>query len=235
MLDVTDLNSGYGNLQILWDVSFQVEDGEVVALIGPNGAGKTTVLKNIMGLVEPWRGTVKFLSKDIRGRSTYELARTGIAFATEDRNLFTAMSVLDNLLLGAYCIRDKKKVKKSLEHVFTLFPRLEERKKQYAATMSGGERTILAIARGLMSSPRMLLLDEPSLGLDPQNTEIVFESITKLRKENVTVLLVEQNVNTTLTLADRAYVLEQGRVVMNGFSKDLLNNKHVQEAYLGIT
>lgn len=234
MLEISDLNAGYGYLQVLWNVSFKVEQGQVVALIGPNGAGKTTTLKSILGIVKPWGGKINFLGQDITGIPTHKLAKLGLAFVTEERNLFSAMTVMENLLMGAYTIRDRREINRNLEYVFSLFPRLAERKKQYAATMSGGERQMLAIARALMSNPKMLLLDEPSMGLSPQNVLVVFEAIRKLKSENVTVLIVEQNVNTTLQMSDRAYVLEQGRIVMEGKSQDMLNNDHVKNAYLGV-
>lgn len=234
MLEINNLDAGYSYLQVLWDVSFKVNEGEVVALIGPNGAGKTTTLKSILGIVRPWKGKISFLGQDITGLPTHRLAKLGLAFVTEERNLFSGMTVMENLLMGAYTIRNKKEVNRTLEYVFTLFPRLAERKKQYAATMSGGERQMLAIARALMSNPKMLLLDEPSMGLSPQNVLAVFEAIMKLRSESVTVLIVEQNVNTTLKMADRAYVLEQGRIVIEGKCEDMLNNDHVKNTYLGV-
>lgn len=234
MLEISHLQAGYSYLQVLWDVSLKIGEGEVVALIGPNGAGKTTTLKSIMGIIKPWKGTVKFLDKDITGLPTHQLTKLGLSFVTEHRNLFPAMTVYDNLLMGAYSINDKKEIADNLDYIFNLFPRLAERKKQYAATMSGGERQMLAIARGLMSKPKMLLLDEPSMGLAPQNVVAVFETIMKLRSESVTVLIVEQNVNTTLKIADRAYVLEQGRIVMEGKSSDLLRDDHVKNMYLGV-
>jgi len=234
LLEINNLDAGYSYLQVLWDVSFKVNEGEVVALIGPNGAGKTTTLKSILGIVRPWKGKISFLGQDITGLPTHRLAKLGLAFVTEERNLFSGMTVMENLLMGAYTIRNKKEVNRTLEYVFTLFPRLAERKKQYAATMSGGERQMLAIARALMSNPKMLLLDEPSMGLSPQNVLAVFEAIMKLRSESVTVLIVEQNVNTTLKMADRAYVLEQGRIVIEGKCEDMLNNDHVKNTYLGV-
>lgn len=234
MLEVSNIEAGYGQLQVLWDVSLKVSEGEVVALLGSNGAGKTTTLKSIMNLVQVRKGSIKFLGQEITGLPIHHLTKMGLAFVPEERNLFQAMTVLENLLLGAYTIRDRKTIEQTLEYVFTLFPRLAERKNQYAGTMSGGERQMLAIARGLMSNPKMLLLDEPSMGLAPKNVVLVFETIMKLRSEMVTVLIVEQNVNTTLKVADRAYVMEQGRVVMEGLSSELASNEHVKKTYLGI-
>ncbi len=234
MLEVNNLETGYSYLQVLWNVSLKVEQSEVVALIGPNGAGKTTILRSIMGIVKPWKGSVKFLGQDITGRQTHELAKMGLAFVTEDRNLFSGMTVMENLLMGGFTIRSKEKFNKTLDYVLSLFPRLEERKKQYAATMSGGERQMLAIARALMLSPKLLILDEPSMGLSPQNVDIVFDAILKLKSENVTVMLVEQNVNRTLEIADRAYVLENGSIAMEGKGEDMLNDEHIKNMYLGV-
>lgn len=234
MLEVNSLCSGYGQLKILWDASVNVSGGEFVALVGPNGAGKTTLLKTIAGLLPPRSGTIKFLGKDIAGLPTQQITRMGLSFVPEDGRLFTAMSVLENLLLGAYTVRDKRRVKSNLENVFSLFPRLDERKKQLAGTLSGGERKMLAIARGLMSNPSLLLVDEPSLGLAPKLVLSVFDALTRLRQEGVTILLVEQNVNSTLHITDRAYVLEQGRVVLEGESRNLMENDYVKKSYLGV-
>lgn len=234
MLEVNNLDAGYSYLQVLWDVSLKVDQGEVVALIGPNGAGKTTTLRSIMGIIKPWKGDVSFLGQDITDHQTHELAKMGLAFVTEDRNLFSGMTVMENLQMGGFTIRNKEEFRKTFEYVFTLFPRLEERKKQYAATMSGGERQMLAIARALMLSPKLLILDEPSMGLSPKNADIVFDAILKLKSENVTVMLVEQNVNTTLEIADRAYVLENGVIVMEGKGKEMLDNEHIKNMYLGV-
>lgn len=234
MLEVNNLDAGYSYLQVLWGVSLKVDQGEVVALIGPNGAGKTTTLRSIMGIVKPWKGGVSFLGQDITGHQTHELAKMGLAFVTEDRNLFSGMTVMENLLMGGFTIRNKNEFRKTLDYVFSLFPRLEERKSQYAATMSGGERQMLAIARALMLNPKLLILDEPSMGLSPQNVDIVFDAVLKLKSENVTVMLVEQNVNTTLEIADRAYVLENGAIVMEGKGKEMLNNEHIKNMYLGV-
>lgn len=234
MFEIKDLEVSYGYLQVVWGVSLKINEGEVVAILGPNGAGKTTTLKTVMGLVSPQKGSVNFLNNNITCMPTHLLTPLGLAFVPEERNLFTAMTVLENLILGAYIIKDKKKINQTLEYVFNLFPRLAERKKQLAGTMSGGERQMLAIARGLMSNPKMLILDEPSMGLSPKNSLIVFETIMKLQAEKVTVLIVEQNVNTTLIVANRAYVMEQGKIVMEGASQDLANNEHVKKMYLGI-
>lgn len=234
MLAVSNLSSGYGHLQVLWDVSPKVSEGEFVALLGPNGAGKTTLLRTVAGLIHPWTGEVKFMGKQIGDLPAHQITRMGLSFITEDLNLFTGMSVRENLLLGAYTRQDKKKVKDSLDYVLDLFPVLAERQNQLAGTLSGGERKMLALGRGLMSDPRLLLVDEPSLGLAPKLVLSVFEALQELNRRGVTILLVEQNIGMSLRIADRGYVLEQGRIVLEGTNADLLENKHVKEAYLGI-
>ena len=235
MLQIKNLNAGYGFLQVLWDVCLQVEKGEFVALVGPNGAGKTTTLRAISGLVAPTSGEVILNGQSIGGLEANKIsAEMGVSFISESLNLFTGMSVQENLLLGAYIIRDKRKQQENLEFVYTLFPRLKERRNQLAGTLSGGERKMLAIGRGMMSDPEIILVDEPSLGLAPKLTMAVFQALGTLREKGVTVLLVEQNVSTTLKITDRAYVLEQGRIVMEGESKGLLQNDHIKAAYLGL-
>jgi len=234
LLEVSNLSSGYGHLQVLWDVSPRVSEGEFVALLGPNGAGKTTLLRTIAGLIQPWTGEVKFMGKQIGDLPAHQITRMGLSFITEDLNLFTGMSVRENLLLGAYTRRDKEKVKDSLDYVLDLFPVLAERQNQLAGTLSGGERKMLALGRGLMSDPCLLLVDEPSLGLAPKLVLLVFEALQELNRRGVTILLVEQNIGMSLRIADRGYVLEQGRIVLEGTNADMLENKHVKEAYLGI-
>ncbi len=234
MLELKNLNSGYDFLQVLWDVSLQVGQGEFVALVGPNGAGKSTTLRTVAGLLTPKGGEVLFKGKSINKLKPHEISRLGISYVSEQLNLFTDMTVEENLLLGAYAVRDLEKQQKTLNFVYELFPRLAERKKQLAGTMSGGERKMLAIARGMMSEPELMLVDEPSLGLQPNLVTDVFRSLTLLSDQGVTILLVEQNVNATLEITDRAYILEQGRVVMEGPSKSVKENEHVRNAYLGI-
>lgn len=234
MIEVRGLDSGYGFLQVLWDVSLNVSEGEFVALLGPNGAGKTTTLKTIAGLLTLKAGEIRFQGKPIGNLPAHQISRIGISFVSESLNLFTGMSVRENLLLGAYTVRDRRKQLDSLDFVFHLFPRLKERANQLAGTLSGGERKMLAIARGMMSDPVLLLVDEPSLGLAPKLVLDVFDALKALRERGVTILLVEQNVNTTLHITDRAYVLEQGRIVLEGKSADLLENEHVRKAYLGL-
>jgi branched-chain amino acid transport system ATP-binding protein len=234
MLNLKNLDSGYDFLQVLWDVNLTVENGEFVALIGPNGAGKSTTLRTVAGLVKPMAGDITFNGESIAGTSAHLISRMGISYVSEALNLFTDMSVRENLLLGAYAVKEKETQLETLEYVFELFPRLEERKKQLAGTMSGGERKMLAIARGIMSNPTLMLVDEPSLGLQPNLVYDVFDALLTLRDEGVTILLVEQNVNATLDITDRAYILEQGKIVMEGPSHDMKSNQHVRNAYLGI-
>lgn len=234
MLQLTGVEAGYDLLQVLWGVDLKVEEGEFVALLGPNGAGKTTTLRTIAGFVPPMRGSVTFRGQSLNGVAPNKVSTIGIGYVSESLNLFPAMSVYENLLVGAYSVRDKAKIAATMDLVFELFPRLHERRNQLAGTLSGGERKMLAIGRGLMPSPSLLLVDEPSLGLAPMATLAAFEALKQLSTRGVTILLVEQNVNTTLRLVDRAYVLEQGQVVLEGTGAELLGNTHVQEAYLGI-
>ena len=234
MLQVKNLDTSYGFLQILWDVSLHVAEGEFVGLIGPNGAGKTTTLRSIAGLLAPKSGEITFRDQSIGGMPAYKISRMGISYVSEDLNLFTAMSVRENLLLGAYAVKDKQKQLDELDFVYSLFPRLKERENQLAGTMSGGERKMLAIARGMMSAPQLMLVDEPSLGLAPHLVTDVFHSLQTLQKTGVTVLLVEQRVNVTLEISDRAYVMEHGRIVLEGPASQLKANEHVRAAYLGV-
>jgi branched-chain amino acid transport system ATP-binding protein len=234
LLEIMNVDAGYGFLQVLWDVSLHVEEGEFVALVGPNGAGKTTTLRTIAGLVDPTAGEIVFQGERLNDVPAHELCRRGISYISETLNLFTQMTVQENLLLGAFIIDDRAVQQETLAFVYELFPRLEERQGQLAGTLSGGERKMLAIGRGIMSNPKLLLVDEPSLGLAPNLTVDVFNALETLRQTGVTILLVEQNVNTTLKITDRGYVLEQGSIVLEGDSKELLANQHVKEAYLGI-
>ena len=234
MLEVKNLDAGYGFLQVLWDINIEVEEGEFVALVGPNGAGKSTLLKSIAGLVKPKQGAITFNGKPITGMPAHLISQMGVSFVSESLNLFTAMSIYENLLLGAYTIEDKKQQEANASFVFDLFPRLEARRNQLAGTLSGGERKMLAIGRGIMSNPSLLLVDEPSLGLAPKLTLDVFHALEELRQQGVTILLVEQNVNTTLRITDRGYVLEQGQIILRGPSNELLQNEHVRKAFLGV-
>lgn len=235
MLKVENINVAYGELQVLWDVSLEVSQGEIVAIIGSNGAGKTTLLRTIGGLLKPKNGKINFLNKDITNLEAYKRAALGIAHVMEGRRLFPYLTVEDNLKMGAYLPEAWKKRSESFEIVYNLFPILKKRRKQLAGTLSGGEQQMLAIGRALMLRPKMLLLDEPSLGLAPKISLLIFDIVKKINEtENVTILLVEQNVYHSLALSTRAYVIENGRIVMEGTSDEILNNPHVKKAYLGM-
>lgn len=234
MLEIKNIDVFYGDLQVIWDLSMYVNDGEIVALIGANGAGKSTTLKTISGLLTPKKGDIIFNGELINKIPAYELIKKGIAHVPEARRLFTEMTVEENLEIGALKGEAKRDREKNKKMVFELFPRLFERKKQLAGTLSGGEQQMLAIGRGLMSKPKLMMFDEPSLGLAPILVKEVFRVIKSLRETGITVLIVEQNVKQTLAIADRAYVIENGRIVLTGLGQELLNNPHVQTAYLGI-
>jgi branched-chain amino acid transport system ATP-binding protein len=234
MLRIEKLNVSYNKVQVLWDVSFNVTVGEVVTLLGSNGAGKSTTVKTIQGLLQPRSGSIKLLDARIDGLPAYKIVKEGIALVPEGREIFPKMSVSENLILGAYVPRARDLLNDTLEWVFKLFPKLDERKKQLAGTMSGGEQQMLAIARALMSKPKLLMLDEPSLGLAPIIVLQIFEIIKKLKEKGVTVLLVEQNIHHALEISDRGYILEKGRIILEGEGSDLLNNHYVREAYLGM-
>jgi branched-chain amino acid transport system ATP-binding protein len=234
VLEVRNIDTYYGDVQVLWDVSFDVKQGEVVALIGANGAGKSTTLKTVSGLLTPRRGSLSFLGEDLSAVEAYHRIDRGMALCPEARRLFVEMTVEENLDMGSLRGEAKRKREQTKEMVFTLFPRLSERRKQLAGTLSGGEQQMVAIGRGLMSLPKLLMFDEPSLGLAPILVREIFDVIRKIRQEGATVLIVEQNVKQTLAIADRAYVLEHGKVSMQGAGKDLLNDPHVKAAYLGL-
>jgi len=234
VLEVKGLQSGYGGLQILWDVGLEMAEGEFVVLLGPNGAGKTTTLRTISGLLKPMAGEITFLGKTIQGMPANDISKLGISFITEDLNLFPLMTVKDNLLVGAYAVKDKQVIKKSLEYALGLFPRLEERVNQLAGTLSGGERKMLAVARGLMANPRLILVDEPSLGLSPLMTKATFDALETLNKDGTTILLVEQFLGKALEIASRGYILEHGRIVMQAPTVELVENERVKEVYLGM-
>jgi branched-chain amino acid transport system ATP-binding protein len=234
LLELKNVDASYGFLQVLWDVSLTVEEGEFIGLIGPNGAGKTTTMRTIAGLLTPLDGDVLFKGRRMNDVPPHQTTRTGISYISEDLNLFVDMSVRENLLMGAYIVDDRDQQLETLDFVYELFPRLKERESQLAGTMSGGERKMLAIARGMMSNPELLLVDEPSLGLAPHLVTDVFNSLQTLQEAGVTLMLVEQRVNATLEITDRAYVMEQGRIAMEGLSSELITNKHVKNAYLGI-
>ena len=232
MLKLDAINAYYGDLQALWGISLQVNDGELVALVGPNGAGKTTTLRVITGLLKPASGSVHLDDYHLGKESAHKIVELGISQVPEGGKIFTGMSVLENLELGAFVARARKVKDESLKWVFGIFPRLEERKDQRAGTLSGGERQMLAIGRALMSKPRLLMLDEPSFGLAPIMVEQMFEMIAEINRQGVTVLLVEQNVRAALELAHRAYVIENGRIVGQGTGEALLSFESVRSAYL---
>jgi branched-chain amino acid transport system ATP-binding protein len=234
MLNLTSVSAGYGELQILYDVSITVERGEVVALVGANGAGKSTLIKTIMGLLPISSGEIEFEKVSIKRVKPHNIIKYGISLVPEGRRLFPFMTVLENLELGAYIESSRKKIKSNLEWVLGIFPKLRERRKQLAGTFSGGEQQMLTIGRALMSRPKFIILDEPSLGLAPVIVNEVFDTINLLLREGVTIFLVEQNVRRCLEIANRAYVLEHGRVVMSGNSSELIENEEVKKAYLGI-
>jgi branched-chain amino acid transport system ATP-binding protein len=234
MLEVSNLDVFYGKSQALRDVSLKVSEKEIVALVGANGAGKTTLLNTISGLVRPASGSVEFLGKRIDRLAPYKIMNLGICQIPEGRKLFSDMTVGDNLEMGAYSSAAWKRRKETLERVYQIFPVLKERQKQSAKKLSGGERQMVAIGRGLMSNPRLCMLDEPSYGLAPKLFSEVLEVIKHLREQGITIFLVEQNVRQTLETADRAYVIENGRIVLEGKGKDLLKNEQVKTAYLGV-
>ncbi len=234
MLQVKNIDVFYGDLQVIWDLSFEVKQGEIVALVGANGAGKSTTLRAISGLVPLTKGEICFNGEVISKLNPYNLIERGLVHVPEARRLFTEMTVEENLDIGALKGEAKRLRKQNKEHIFELFPRLSERRRQQSGTLSGGEQQMLAIGRGLMAMPKLMMLDEPSLGLAPILVKEVFRVITQVRSEGMTVLIVEQNVNQTLAIADRAYVLENGKVTMQGRASDLANNEHVKAAYLGV-
>ena len=236
LLEIKNIETYYDLIYAIRGTSLTVDEGTITAILGTNGAGKSTILKTVMGLIEdqPDKGTIEFKGRRIDRMDTEKIVRLGISYVPEGREVFEELSVKENLLMGAYAVKEKETQLETLEYIFELFPRLEERKKQLAGTMSGGERKMLAIARGMMSNPTLMLVDEPSLGLQPNLTYDVFSALLELRKKGVTILLVEQNVNATLDITDRAYILEQGKIVMSGPSREMKANEHVQNAYLGI-
>jgi branched-chain amino acid transport system ATP-binding protein len=234
MLRVEHVDAGYGDIQVLWDVSFHVAENEFVVLVGANGAGKSTMMRTISSLVPLSRGQIHFNGQRLDTVPPYRIVHHGIAHVPEARQLFPEMSVIENLELGSLTPEAKACRKETLEWVLDLFPRLRERRKQMAGTMSGGEQQMCAIARGLMSKPKMIMFDEPSLGLSPLLTQEIFHLASKIHEQGITILMVEQNVKQTLAICDRAYVLENGRIVLEGKGKELLENEQVKQAFLGI-
>ncbi len=234
MLEVEDISAAYGMVQILRNVNFKVDEKEIVSIIGPNGAGKTTLVKTIMGFLKPQTGCIRFSGENIEKTSTNEIVTKGLTMIPEGREIFPRMSVLENLMLGAYTIKDKEQVKQTKEKVYGIFPVLKKKEKALAQTLSGGEQQMLVICRSLMSNPKMLILDEPSLGLAPIIVEKVLDTVRTINDEGVTVLLVEQNIHDSLNVADRGYVLEEGKIILEGKSRELLSNSHIKEVYLGL-
>jgi branched-chain amino acid transport system ATP-binding protein len=234
MLEIENVSAAYGMVQILRNVSFKVEQGEIVSIIGPNGAGKTTLAKTIMGFLKPQNGTIKFKGENIEKLATHDIVKKGLTMIPEGREIFPRMTVEENLHLGAYSVKDKAKVKETQEKVLQIFPVLKKKEKALAQTLSGGEQQMLVICRSLMSNPQMLILDEPSLGLAPIIVEKVLDTVRAINEEGVTVLLVEQNIHDSLNVANRGYVLEEGKIVLEGKSRELLSNSHIKEVYLGL-
>jgi branched-chain amino acid transport system ATP-binding protein len=233
MLEVHDIEVYYGMIQAIKGLSFEVNEGEVISLIGANGAGKTTILHTITGLLQAKKGNIIFEGKDITKTPAHKIVSMGMAHVPEGRRVFAELSVLENIKMGAYTRKDKNEIQESIEMVYKRFPRLEERKNQLAGTLSGGEQQMLAMGRALMSKPRIILMDEPSMGLSPIFVNEIFDIIREVSEAGTTVLLVEQNAKKALSIADRAYVLETGKIVKTGKASDLLNDESIKKAYLG--
>ena len=234
MLEIRDLSFAYGDLQVLWGVDLKVEQGEIVSVVGANGAGKSTLLKNISRTVRGRAATLQFDGQDLRDLPAHDVVELGVVQVPEARRIFPDMTVLENLRLGSYSRRSRADRKRNLERVFSLFPRLSERQEQLGGTMSGGEQQMLAIARGLMANPRLLLLDEPSIGLAPLLVTNIFETIAEINRQGTTIVLLEQNVYQSLRISNRGYVVELGRIVLHGTGSELVENDHVKKAFLGI-
>ncbi|OGO27907.1 MAG: branched-chain amino acid ABC transporter ATP-binding protein [Chloroflexi bacterium RBG_16_54_18] len=234
ILEIRNVSSGYGEVQILWDASLQLEEGKLTSLVGGNGVGKTTLLRTIMGLVRPWTGSIWFEGLDVSNAQPHRKADMGLVLVPEGRQLFTDMTISENLEMGATSQRARNKLEINLDRVFTLFPRLKERKSQRAGTLSGGEQQMLAVARGIMSEPKVLMIDELSLGLAPVLVLSLFETLRQLKDLGITLLLVEQNVQMALVVSNYAYVISQGKIDMEGPSRELIRDEHIREAYLGL-
>ncbi len=233
LLEIKDLEVNYGVIKAIKGVSFDVNEGEIIALIGANGAGKTTILHTITGLIQAKKGSIVFVGKELTKTPPHKIVSMGMAHVPEGRRIFQQLSVLENLKLGAYTRKDKSEIASTLKMVYERFPRLEERKNQVAGTLSGGEQQMLAMGRALMSKPRIILMDEPSMGLSPLLVSEIFDIIKVINESGTTVLLVEQNAKKALSIADRAYVLETGKITLSGDAKDLINDESVKKAYLG--
>ncbi len=233
LIEVKNLRAGYGFVEVVHNVSFSVEEGQIIAILGSNGAGKTSTLRALTGTIKPMSGEILYNGQSIVGVPTYKLASMGISMVPEGRHLFGELSVQDNLLMGAYLIKDQKKIQDNLEQVYQLFPRVQERATQIARTLSGGEQQMVAIARGMMMNPKVLILDEPSLGLMPKLVAEIFEFIKSISQMGITILIVEQNAVDTLAFCDYAYVIQNGETVIEGTGDALLSNEDVKKAYLG--
>jgi branched-chain amino acid transport system ATP-binding protein len=233
MLKVNGIDVFYGNIHALKGVSLEINEGEIVTLIGANGAGKSTLLKTLSGLLKPKSGTIEYLGKSISGKAPQSIVKAGISHVPEGRRVFANMSVEENLELGAYLRKDSKEIRKDIQSVYELFPRLQERRKQLSGTLSGGEQQMLAMGRAIMAKPKLLLLDEPSMGLAPLMVKTIFQIIEKINQDGTTILLVEQNANMALSVADRAYVIETGRVKISGTAVELQASEEIKKAYLG--
>jgi len=234
MLEVKHLKAGYGGLTIVFDVSISVKEGQIVSLIGSNGVGKSTTLRAITGLIKPTGGSISFQGKPIHGMKPNQIVKSGISMVPEGRHLFNKMSVKDNLITGAYLIKDRHEVQKNLEEIYMLFPWIKDRLKQVAGTLSGGEQQMVAIARGLMCNPRLIIFDEPSLGLMPRFVEEMFEFIVRISNMGKTIVLVEQNMDEALKISDYAYVIKNGETVIEGERESILNNGEIKRSYLGM-
>lgn len=234
MLKVKNLKVGYDNVPVIFDVSFEVKEGELVSIVGSNGAGKTTILKTISGLLKPMAGEIEFLGERIDNIPAHTIVEKGIAHVPEGRHVFGKMSIRDNLLLGAFTVNSEEQIEKTLNEVYVIFPRLKERENQKAETLSGGEQQMLAIARGLMSRPKLLMVDEMSLGLMPILVDRVLDILKEISRRGMTVLMVEQKVQEALEMADRGYILQTGRIVASGTGEELLNSEMVKKAYMGM-
>ena len=234
MLKIEKVNAGYGDVTVLWDINIALEAGKTLAIVGSNGAGKSTIIRTLCGLVSPSAGSITFDGKNISKMAPHDIVKLGIVYVPEGRRLFNKLSVMDNLLVGSYLPQNRKKRAENLDRVFEMFPKLHERREQKAGTLSGGEQQMLAIARGLMSCPKVLMLDEPSLGIAPVIVDKLFEIIAQLKKENMTILISEQNVGRVLDIGDDAIVVQSGRIVMSGTCEEIKNSDMIQKAYLGM-
>ena len=234
MLKIENVNAGYADVTVLWDINLELAEGKTLAIVGSNGAGKSTIMRTLCGLVTPSSGSITFDGKNITKMSSHDIVKLGIVYVPEGRRLFNKLSVMDNLLVGSYLPQNRKARAQNLERVFDMFPKLHERREQKAGTLSGGEQQMLAIARGLMACPKVLMLDEPSLGIAPVIVDKLFEIIAELKKQNMTILISEQNVGRVLDIGDDAIVVQSGRIVMSGSCEEIKNSDMIQKAYLGM-